>query len=344
MARAVIIHAVKDLRIGEIDLPALEAGQIQVSVKAGGICGSDLHYYNHGGFGTIRIQQPMILGHEVSGVISALGDRVTELKIGQKIAVNPSRPCNKCQYCLEGKQNHCLDMMFYGSAMRFPHVQGAFRSELICEASQAVVVGEKASLSEAAFAEPLAVCLHAMRRAGDLLGKNVLITGAGPIGSLCVIAARRAGAKQIVVTDIVDETLAIATKIGADISINTATNPEAMNAFELNKGHFDVMFEASGNNHAFSRSLACVRPLGVIVQVGLGGDFSFMINTLVSKEIELRGTFRFHEEFATAAHFIDQKLVDVSPLLTDTVSLKDAVRGFELANDRTKAMKVQIGF
>ena len=344
MPLAARIHSAKDLRIEEIELMAPGADQVQVSIKAGGICGSDLHYYNHGGFGTIRIKEPMVLGHEVAGVIAAIGTNVKGLRVGQKVAVNPSRPCNACVYCLEGKQNHCSDMMFYGSAMRFPHVQGAFRSELICEASQVIPVRDNISLSELAFAEPLAVCLHAIRRAGDLIGKRILITGAGPIGSLCVLAARRAGAAQIVVTDVVDQTLALAKKIGADATVNTAKAPESLQSYELNKGYFDVVLEASGNNSAFNSALACVRPRGIVVQVGLGGEFTLMMNTIVAKELDLRGTFRFHEEFATAVNFICEKLVDVRPLLTETVPLNEAVRGFELANDRTRAMKVQISF
>eukprot|EP01037_Dinobryon_pediforme_P009554 gene9554-9630_t len=344
MALAAVIHAPKDLRIEEVALPALAQGQVQVSIKAGGICGSDLHYYNHGGFGTVHLREPMVLGHEVAGIISALGAGVLHLELGQTVAINPSRPCNACVYCLKGQQNHCLDMMFYGSAMRFPHVQGAFRSELICEATQAVPVAEGVSLNEAAFAEPLAVCLHGTRRAGDLLGKRVLITGAGPIGTLCVLAARRAGASQIVVTDIVDETLALAKKVGADLVLNTAKNPDALLPFEKDKGQFDVLFEASGNNRAFTGALAAIRPRGVLVQLGLGGDFTFLMNIIVAKEFDLRGTFRFHEEFATAVEFIGQRLVDVRPLLTEIVPLAEAKRGFELASDRTKAMKVQIGF
>ena len=344
MPLAARIHSAKDLRIEEIELMAPGADQVQVSIKAGGICGSDLHYYNHGGFGTIRIKEPMVLGHEVAGVIAAIGTNVKGLRVGQKVAVNPSRPCNACVHCLEGKQNHCSDMMFYGSAMRFPHVQGAFRSELICEASQVIPVRDNISLSELAFAEPLAVCLHAIRRAGDLIGKRILITGAGPIGSLCVLAARRAGAAQIVVTDVVDQTLALAKKIGADATVNTAKAPESLQSYELNKGYFDVVLEASGNNSAFNSALACVRPRGILVQVGLGGEFTLMMNTIVAKELDLRGTFRFHEEFATAVNFICENLVDVRHLLTETVPLNEAIRGFELANDRTRAMKVQISF
>lgn len=124
--RAVVIHAPHDLRVDELPQDQLGSGQVRIAVERGGICGSDLYYYHAGGFGTVRIQQPMILGHEVSGRIVELGSGVSSLQVGQLVAVNPSRPCGVCQYCQAGAQNHCLDMRFYGSAMRMPHVHGAF--------------------------------------------------------------------------------------------------------------------------------------------------------------------------------------------------------------------------
>jgi L-idonate 5-dehydrogenase len=344
MALAAVIHAAKDLRIE--DRPVLEPGpnEVEIRVGAGGICGSDLHYYNHGGFGTVWLREPMVLGHEIAGAISKIGSNVNDLAVGQAVAVNPSRPCQMCEYCRRGLQNQCMNMRFYGSAMRFPHVHGAFSEKLVCDACQAVPVPDQVSVSEAAFAEPLAVCLHAVHRAGALLGKRVLVTGAGPIGVLCAMAARSAGAAEIIVTDIVDHTLAIAGQCGADQTINTGKAPALLTPLEAGKGTIDVLFECSGNNRAFEGALATVRPRGVIVQVGLGGNFTFLINTLVAREIDLRGTFRFHEEFRTAVYFIASKRLDVRPLLTETVRLADAVKGFELANDRTQAMKVQIRF
>jgi len=162
--RAVVIHAPKDLRVEERDPGELGPGQVSVRVAAGGICGSDLHYYNHGGFGTIRLQEPMILGHEIAGTVSAVAPGVTGVKPGDRVAVNPSRACRKCRYCLEGLANHCLDMRFYGSAMRMPHVQGGFREELICEATQC----EVASRATADGTRPnfLAVAVIAGRAAG----------------------------------------------------------------------------------------------------------------------------------------------------------------------------------
>jgi len=344
MALAAVIHAAGDLRVEDVPVGQPGPGQVLVRIAAGGICGSDLHYFNHGGFGTVRLREPMVLGHEVSGTIEALGPNVLTRQVGQRIALNPSLPCQACDYCRRGLQNHCLDMRFYGSAMRFPHVQGAFCERLVCATEQAVPIADTLTLKEAAFAEPLAVCLHAVRRAGDLVGRRVLITGAGPIGVLTTLAARRAGAAEIVVVDIVDETLAIARRCGADAIINTAHSTGALQPFEKAKGCFDILFECSGNNQAFCQSLAAIRPRGIIVQVGLGGDFTFLINTLVAKEFDLRGTFRFHEEFETAVAFLAARLVDVRPLLTGTVRLVDAAHGFRLAADRRRSMKVQIDF
>ncbi len=193
--KSIVIHAPKDLRIEEQDTPKPGPDQVLVRIAAGGICGSDLHYYNHGGFGAVRLKQPMILGHEVAGHIETLGEGVDGLSLGQLVAVSPSRPCRTCRFCVEGYHNQCLNMRFYGSAMPFPHIQGAFREFLVADVAQCA---DAAGLTagEAAMAEPLAVCLHATRRAGEMLGKRVLVTGCGPIGLLCILAARRAGRRR----------------------------------------------------------------------------------------------------------------------------------------------------
>jgi L-idonate 5-dehydrogenase len=313
-----------------------------VRIRAGGICGSDLHYFHAGGFGAVRIQQPMILGHEIAGTITAVGSGVGNVAVGDVVAVNPSLACGMCQYCLAGQPHHCLDMRFYGSAMRFPHVQGGFREELVCHASQAIKTNMP--VERAAFAEPLSVCLHAVKQAGPMLGARVLVTGAGPIGALCAMAARKAGAREIVATDLLDAPLAIMRKIGADRTINMRDDAAALESYSADKGYFDVVFECSGAGPALSAAFGVARPGAVIVQVGLGGDVLLPMNTLVAKEINLRGTFRFHEEFAWAVRFLERGTLDVSPLLTEIVPLADATRAFELASNRAVAMKVQLAF
>ena len=256
--KALFCHAPHDLRFDTMDPEPLGEHQVRVRVAYGGICGSDLHYFHQGGFGTVRIKEPMVLGHEVSGVIAALGAQVTGLSVGQRIAISPSRPCGLCRFCQKGQHNQCLDMRFYGSAMRFPHVHGAFRDELVIEAHQAHPLPDHMDLSIAALAEPLSVGLHAIARAGTVFGKQVLVTGCGPIGALLIAALRRAGAARIVAADLGDTPLACARAMGADDTLNLSREPDALQAFSANKGHFDVMFEASGSDKALRAGLDVV--------------------------------------------------------------------------------------
>ena len=339
---ALVAHAAKDLRIEERPVAAPGEGEISVRIAFGGVCGSDLHYYNHGGFGTVRIKEPMILGHEIAGVVEAVGKGCERIKVGDRVAVNPSVPCNRCRYCLEGRQNQCLDMRFYGSAMRFPHVQGAFREILVAEERQIFTIPDHVSLGQAAFAEPLAVCLHAVTRASSVAGKRVLVTGVGPIGALTILAARCFGAREIVATDVAALPLKTAGIVGADRVID-ATG-DGLAEYGVNKGTFDVLLECSGNARALAAGLDVVRPGGTIVQLGLGGDVGLAINTIVTKELELRGSFRFHEEFGWAVDYISRGLIDVRPLLTETIPLVEAQRAFDLASDKSQAMKVQLSF
>ncbi|MEO8758080.1 MAG: L-idonate 5-dehydrogenase [Devosia sp.] len=342
--KSVVIHAAKDLRVEERDVGRPGAGQVSVAIGAGGICGSDLHYYNHGGFGAVRVKHPMVLGHEVAGTITEIGSGVATIVPGDRIALSPSLPCNSCEYCLKGLHNHCLNMRFYGSAMRMPHVDGAFSETVIADASQCHKLADGVTLAEGAFAEPFAVTLHAVSRAGSLLNKNVLISGSGPIGALCVLAARVHGAREIIITDVLDEPLGYARKIGADRTINIAKSPDALAALAEGKGTVDIVIEASGNGAALTSGIAALRPRGVLVQLGLGGDVAMPQNVVVGKEVDIRGSFRFHEEFALAVALINQRRVDVRPLLSDTLPLDDAVRAFELASDRRHSMKVQLAF
>jgi L-idonate 5-dehydrogenase len=343
--KVVVIHAARDLRIEDRQDEQAGPGQVEIAVEAGGICGSDLHYFNHGGFGTVRLREPMILGHEVAGTIKALGAGVSGLALGDRVAVSPSRPCNACDFCWRGQQNHCLNMRFYGSAMPMPHIQGAFRQRLVAEAWQCHKVADHVAFGEAACAEPLAVTLHAVARAGSLLGKRVLVTGCGPIGALAVIAARAHGAREIVVTDVMDAVLEKAREVGADRTINVSTQADALSAYAANKGYFDVQFEASGNERAVRGGLEALKPRGILVQLGLGGgEMSLPLNMAVAKEIEIRGTFRFHEEFGLAVDLINRRKVDIKPLLTGSYGLDEATQAFEIAGDRSRSMKVQLSF
>jgi L-idonate 5-dehydrogenase len=343
----VVIHAPHDLRVDEQDAGALgelAPGQVLVQVGFGGICGSDLHYFHDGGFGTVRIKRPMVLGHEVAGTVSAAAADVTRVKAGDRVAINPSRPCARCKFCLEGLPNHCLDMRFYGSAMRDPHVDGAFRNLLVCDAVQCEPLAAGIALQHAALAEPFSVALHGVSRAGPLLGKRVLVSGCGPIGALSVAAARVHGAAEITAVDLTDETLAVARAMGAATTINVAQEPNWTQRYGADKGTFDVMFECSGNERALRAGLDTMRPRGIVVQLGLGGDVCLPQNLMVAKELSICGSFRFHAEFALAVRLINEGRVDMRPMITGAFPLTQAREAFELAGDRKRAMKVLLDF
>jgi L-idonate 5-dehydrogenase len=235
-------------------------------------------------------------------------------------------------------------MRFYGSAMRDPHVEGAFRTLLTCDAVQCEAVAAHVPLEHAALAEPFSVGLHGVSRAGSLLGRKLLVSGCGPIGSLAVAAARVHGAAEITAVDLTDETLAVARAMGAHHTINVGDDPGWVQRFSADKGTFDVMLECSGNERALRAGLEVMRPRGIVVQLGLGGDVSLPQNVVVAKELSVCGSFRFHAEFAQAVAVLASGRFDVSPLLTEVVPLGEAVRAFELATDRSRAMKVQLSF
>jgi L-idonate 5-dehydrogenase len=177
-----------------------------------------------------------------------------------------------------------------------------------------------------------------------MLGKRVLVTGCGPIGVLSILAARRAGAAEIIATDLSDFTLSLARKAGADKAINTASEPDALAPYAADKGWFDVLYECSGAAPALVAGISALRPRGVIIQLGLGGDMTLPMMAITAKELELRGSFRFHEEFATGVGLMKKRLIDVKPLITQTLPLSDALKAFEMASDRAQAMKTQIAF
>ncbi len=341
--KAVVLHAARDLRIEERPEEAVGAGELGLRMAAGGICGSDLHYYHHGGFGTVRVREAMILGHEVSARVEEVGAGVSGFEVGQLVAVSPSRPCGACRYCREGLPNQCLAMRFYGSAMPFPHIQGAFRERLVANASQCIPA-DGLTPGEAAMAEPLAVVLHAAGRGGDLMGRRVLVTGCGPIGALAILSARRAGAVEIVATDLSDYTLGLAAQAGADRTVHVAAEPDGLAGYRADKGYFDVLFECSGAAPALVAGIEVLRPRGIVVQLGIGGDMSLPMTAITAKEIDLRGSFRFHDEFAVGVEMMRRGLIDVRPLISQTVELARAEDGFRLASDRSQAMKVQIAF
>jgi L-idonate 5-dehydrogenase len=333
------IHAKEDLRVEQEETPDIQPGEVLLKLGAGGICGSDLHYYFEGRNGSFVVREPLIPGHEASAVVARVGAGVTRVKVGDKVAVSPSHACGRCDYCRDGREQLCRNMKFLGSASLFPHIQGMFREYFVMGERQCYPVGGDISLGELAFAEPLAVGLHAVNRSGELLGKSVLITGAGTIGCVTVQAARLAGARTVTVSDILDRPLAQAKLVGADVVLHAQRDAEA-----LAKPQFDVAYEVSGSIHALKSCMAAVKRGGVVVQVGTlpHEPLPFVVNDVMAKEIDLRGAFRWGIEFDWAVAYLSTRRVDVRPLLSGQYPLEDAVAAFRAAADKNKSTKVQV--
>ena len=341
MNLACTLHGALDLRVEPREPRAahtLGPHEVRLRLGAGGICGSDLHYWQHGRAGAFVIREPLVPGHEASGVVDAVGAEVTRVKPGDKVAIDPSHPCGGCAWCRGGRMNLCRKMVFIGSASVFPHAQGMFAASFVMAERQLTAVAEPdISLGEIACAEPLSVGLHAVQRAGPLLGKHVLVTGGGTIGCMCAIAARLAGAAEVVVADVAERALRVARAVGADSAVHSDRDGAAL------ADRFDVALEAAGAAAALATCLAAVQRGGRIVQVGtLPAELAFAANSVMARELDYVGAFRANGEFDLAVQAIRTRRVDVRPLISAQLPLSRAQEAFELALDRSRSTKVQL--
>ncbi|MCL4746001.1 MAG: L-idonate 5-dehydrogenase [Burkholderiaceae bacterium] len=337
------VYAAKDLRVSEASTPVPGPGEVLVRLGAAGICGSDIHYYVHGRVGSFAIREPLTPGHEASGIVAAVGAGVTRVAPGERIAIDPSSPCGHCARCRDGRENLCSEMRFLGSASVFPHVQGMFREYFLTPEQRCIAVRSEISLQEIAMSEPLAVALHSVRRAGNLLDRDVLVTGGGTIGCMMVLAARRAGARRITVADVLDYPLEIARMVGADATIRIDRHePDASLAAQC--GEPDVAFEVSGAVSALNTCLQTVRRGATIVQVGTlpPEGAQLPLNLVMQRELDLLGSLRFGNVFGDAVAAIASRQVDVRPVISASHPLAEAAAAIELARDKTRSMKIHL--
>ncbi|MFI1925295.1 MULTISPECIES: L-idonate 5-dehydrogenase [unclassified Streptomyces] len=336
-----VIHGRGDLRVEELASPVPGPGEVLVAVRYGGVCGSDLHYWRHGGVGDFRLKEPMVLGHEVVGTVVAYGSPAPSgPPAGTPVAVHPATPCGVCPECADGRRHVCRDTRYLGSAARTPHVQGGFAGEIVVPVGQVRPLPEGLRPRRAALAEPLSVALHAVRRAGTVSGRHVLVTGAGPIGALVVAAAKAAGAARVTVTDLLPTALGHARAVGADTLVRADDPADPGWPSEV-----DVAVEASGVAAGLDSCLRLVRRGGVVVQLGMlpPGHSPFAGNLVVSREIELRGAFRFDTEFDAALHLLAAEPA-FDALISAVVPVRDAESAFALAADRDRSCKVLLDF
>ncbi|MFD9700089.1 alcohol dehydrogenase catalytic domain-containing protein [Lentzea sp. NPDC059081] len=340
MGRAVTVLGADRLELRE--LPAVEPGpgEAVVDVVYGGICGSDLHYWQRGEVGESVLVDPMVLGHEVVGTVREAAADGSGPPAGTPVAVHPADTCGRCEACLAGRANLCPALRYLGSAARRPHTDGGFADRLLVPGHRLVPVPGGLDLRTAALAEPASVAAHALARAealtGGVRGRDVLVTGAGPIGLLVVALASIAGARSVTVTDLHDRPLRTAERVGATRVVEAGEDLPAA----------DVAFESSGAAQALAAALRAVRPGGALVQVGQlpGAGVTAPFHLAVGRELVLSGSSRFAggmgETLATIAAHRDL----VEPVVTAEYPADRVQDAMTAARDPAESSKVLLRF
>ncbi len=329
--RAVVVHGAGDVRVEERPDPVAGPGEVVLDLEWGGICGSDLSYWRHGSAGTSVIRAPLVLGHEVAGRVAACGPGVHGIEVGLPVTVHPATLVGEGRMPerLAGRTNLYPEVRYLGSAALVPHTDGAFVEQKTFRADQLRPLPEGVSTLHGALAEPLAVAMHAVRRAGDVRGCDVLVNGAGPIGALVVAALTFAGARSVTAADVSAGALDLARAMGADHLVDVGAGESLPSDVEL-------VVEASGAPGVLGAVLHAVARGGTLVQVGNlpGEPAAAALGDLVTREITWVGSYRFVDEITDAVAAMAAGL-DVSPLITHQFPLTDAVEAMRTAADRS---------
>jgi L-idonate 5-dehydrogenase len=341
--RAFILHGKEDLRQGELPTPGAQSGQVLVKVRRVGICGSDVHYFNHGRVGNFVPKRPFALGHEFAGEVVASGQGAAGFSTGDRVVIDPSQPCGQCRHCRSGRYNLCENMRYFGSASCDPHLDGGFAEFVAVSARNCHLMPDVMTWGEAAMLEPLSVALHAAQRAGNLAGTSVFVAGGGAIGQLIALAARAFGAAQVVLGDPAEFPRRFALEQGADAALNPAEADSEKQAMDFSGGGFDVVFEAAGSTQALIHALKIVRRGGTIVQVGtLPPEVPIPANLIMSKELTVAGSFRFAHVFPAALTVAASKRIKVEPLISRTFPFDETPQAMALAVAKENVIKIQI--
>ena len=309
--RAAVLHAPGDIRIEERPTPEPGPLDVLVEIAAVGVCGSDVHYYEHGRIQTRVVRAPHVLGHESAGRVVATGDRVTKHRTGDRVTLEPGLPCGRCRECRHGRYNLCRDVRFLGA----PPTDGAFIRYITMHEDFAHALPDALSDEAGALMEPLSVALWACEKAAVGAGDRVLVTGAGPIGLLAVQVARARGATEIVVTDVNRHRLELALRTGATCAVEAGERPPEA----------DALIECSGHPQALHDGIAAVRPAGTAVLVGMGrdDDASVPLSLIQTREIWLTGTFRYAGTYPAAIALAASGQVDLEAIVTGHFALDD---------------------
>jgi len=340
-----ILHKIGDIRLEQKDVPEPGPEQVLLKMDSVGICGSDVHYWTHGAIGDFIVRAPMVLGHEAAGIVEKCGSNVTSLQVGDKVAIEPGVPCRLCNFCKTGVYNLCPDMQFCAT----PPVHGNLARYYVHAADFCYKLPPSVSLEEGALMEPLAVGVHACRRAGVSLGKRVLICGAGPIGLVNLLTAQAMGASDVVITDIMENRLEVARNMGAThvYKVGTGKTAEQMSAEVeslLGGNKPDITIECSGVEASIRFGIFSTKSGGCLVLVGLGKpEVTMPIVNAAVREVDIRGIFRYANCYPTAIAMVATGKLDVKPLITHRFQLEETLQAFETAKTGAGgAIKVMI--
>ncbi len=317
--RTSVLAKAGELTVEDRPVPQPAADEVLVRVAAVGVCGSDTHYYREGRIGDFVVESPLVLGHEVSGQIVAVGADVAADRVGERVAIEPQRPCRVCEQCKAGRYNLCYDLSFYAT----PPVDGALCGYVTIPADFAYPVPDTISDEAAALMEPLSVAIWACRKAQVVPGSRVLIAGAGPIGVITTQAARAFGASEVIVTDPVASRREMAVRFGA----SAAFDPAAGGTDDLG---VDAFIDASGAQPAIAAGIKAVRPAGYVVLVGLGApEMSLPVMLIQTRELHVTGIFRYTDTWPTAIDLVARGVVDLDGLVTARFGLDEVQQALE---------------
>jgi L-iditol 2-dehydrogenase len=311
------------VRFHSTPVPTVDADQVLVEIAAVGVCGSDVHYFHDGRIGDYVVETPMILGHEASGVIVAVGSAVGAARIGERVAIEPQRACRVCEQCKHGRYNLCPFIEFYAT----PPIHGAFAQYAVIQADFAFPIPDSMSLEAAALCEPLSVGIWSNQKAETGPGSRILIAGAGPIGIVVAQVARAFGASEIIITDLAAERREIATRFGATRVIDPAV--EDVEGLEV-----DAFIDASGAAPAVRAGIMAVKPAGRIVLVGMGADDATLpVSRIQARELTLTGVFRYANTWPLAIDLVASGRVDLDSLVTGRFGLDQVEDALRAATD-----------
>ena len=346
--RAAFMTDICKMEIREIPMPEPKPGQVVVKLEYVGICGSDVHYYEHGRIGNYRVTDDFILGHECAGVITEVGEGVTGLAPGDRVALEPGDTCGACEYCLTGRYNLCPDVIFLAT----PPVQGCFMNYIAFPAKLAFKLPDNISTKEGALVEPLAVGLEAATVGGVKLGGSVVILGAGCIGLVSLLASKALGASDVTVADIIDLRLEKATELGAGRVINSAKQDivkELMSVGSRRGGNsgYDVVMETAGAVLTTQQAPELVKRGGTIVLVGMPPKdmFEFNFASLMGRVAEMKTIFRYKNQYPVAINALASGAIDVSRIVTHEYAFEDIAEAFRVnIEERSSVVKIVIRF